>query len=108
MPVAKARRRPFPVLALMSSRSNSESPPMTVNINLPCGVVVSAQASWRERNYTPFSLIASTSPGDDHDVAVFEAGEQFCNSPIAVEPDTFSRQTFAATAAFDPKTCCIQ
>jgi hypothetical protein len=40
-----ARLRPSPVLARISSRSNSAKPPRTVSISLPCGVVVSAQAS---------------------------------------------------------------
>src|SRR5262245_59182941 len=37
--------RPSPVLARIRSRSNSASPPSTVSMSRPCGVVVSAQAS---------------------------------------------------------------
>jgi hypothetical protein len=48
-PRAIARARPSPVLALISSRSNSARPPSTVSINRPCGVVVLAQVSPRER-----------------------------------------------------------
>src|SRR5262245_37052508 len=46
-PLALARLRPSPVRARISSRSNSARPPRTVSISLPCGVVVSAQASLR-------------------------------------------------------------
>jgi len=48
-PRAFARSRPSPVRARISSRSNSAKPPSTVSINRPCGVVVSAQASFRDR-----------------------------------------------------------
>jgi hypothetical protein len=41
-PLAIARVRPSPVLARIKLRSNSASPPRTVSINRPCGVVVSA------------------------------------------------------------------
>ncbi len=47
-PRAFARVLPSPVRAMISSRSNSASPPNTVSISLPCGVVVSAQVSFRE------------------------------------------------------------
>jgi len=44
-PRAFARTRPASVRSLMSSRSNSASPPRMVNISRPCDVVVSAQVS---------------------------------------------------------------
>ena len=43
------------VRALISSRSNSASPPSTVSINRPCGVVVSAQASERPEARAPLA-----------------------------------------------------
>jgi hypothetical protein len=38
------------VRAAINDRSNSASPPSTVNINLPCGVVESAQTSASDLN----------------------------------------------------------
>ena len=58
-PRALARSRPSPVRARISSRSNSASPPSTVSINRPCGVVVSAHASPSERNPAPAFAIVS-------------------------------------------------
>jgi hypothetical protein len=48
------------VRALISSRSNSASPPSTVSINRPCGVVVSAQASANDLKPAPLSPAASS------------------------------------------------
>ena len=45
---------------LISSRSNSASPPSTVSMSLPCGVVVSAQASPRDVNPAPFSVMEAS------------------------------------------------
>ena len=59
-PRARARFLPSPVRARMSSRSNSASPPSTVSINRPCGVVVSAHVSANERNPAPAFAIVST------------------------------------------------
>ena len=56
-PLATARARPSPVLARINSRSNSASPPRTVSISRPCGVVVSAHASPSDRNPAPCSPI---------------------------------------------------
>ena len=58
-PRALARSRPSPVRARISSRSNSASPPSTVSIKRPCGVVVSAHASPSERNPAPAFAIVS-------------------------------------------------
>jgi hypothetical protein len=44
---------PSPVLARISSRSNSAKPPSTVSIRRPCGLVVSAQVSFNERKPAP-------------------------------------------------------
>src|SRR5580704_16112421 len=61
MPLAITLVRPSPVRAKISDRSNSASPPRTVSISLPCGVVVSAQGSARDRKPAPFSAtVAST------------------------------------------------
>jgi hypothetical protein len=54
-----ARSRPSPVRARISSRSNSASPPSTVSIKRPCGVVVSAHASPSDRNPAPTFAIVS-------------------------------------------------
>src|SRR5262249_51454702 len=45
--------RPSPVRAMISSRSNSASPPSTVSMRRPCGVVVLAQASPRDLKPAP-------------------------------------------------------
>jgi hypothetical protein len=52
-PRALARVRPSPVRARINSRSNSARPPRTIGIKRPCGVVVSAHVSPRERNPAP-------------------------------------------------------
>jgi predicted nucleotide-binding protein len=54
---------PPPVLARISSRSNSAKPPRTVSISLPCGVVVSAQASLSDLKPTPRFAIARRATG---------------------------------------------
>src|SRR6476659_9566282 len=57
-PAAVARVLPSLVLALISSFSNSARPPRTVSINLPCGVVVSAQVSASDLKPAPRLLIS--------------------------------------------------
>jgi hypothetical protein len=52
--------RPSPVRARINSRSNSASPPSTVNIRRPCAVVVSAHVSPRDLNPAFFAAIAAT------------------------------------------------
>jgi hypothetical protein len=52
-PLAFALLRSSSVLARINSLSNSARPPRTVNINPPCGVVVSAQWSASERKPAP-------------------------------------------------------
>jgi hypothetical protein len=59
MPLAFARCRPSSVLVRIRWRSNSASPPSTVSINRPWGVVVSAQGSPRERKLAPASQIVA-------------------------------------------------
>ena len=49
---------PSPVRVRISSRSNSARPPKTVNISLPCAVVVSAQVSRSDLKPAPFSATA--------------------------------------------------
>ena len=58
-PRALARLRPSSVRARISSHSHSARPPNTVSINRPWAVVVSAQASARDRNPAPALPIAS-------------------------------------------------
>src|SRR5262249_25074979 len=52
-PRALARLRPSSVRARISSRSNSARPPRTISNSLPCGVVVSAQASASDLKLAP-------------------------------------------------------
>jgi len=52
--------RPSAVLDKMRWRSNSASPPSTVTINRPCGVVVSAQASLSDLKLAPRSEIVAS------------------------------------------------
>jgi hypothetical protein len=56
---ACARLRPSSVRALISSLSNSGSPPSTVRINRPCGAVVSVQASASDRKPAAAGATAS-------------------------------------------------
>src|SRR5262245_13993608 len=69
-PCAFARARPAPVLARISSRSNSASPPSAVSISRPCGVVVSAQASPSDLKAAPAyptaSRMLARRQGQDH------------------------------------------
>ena len=58
-PLALARALPSLVRARISSRSNSAKPPRIVSINLPCGVVVSAQLSCSDLNPAPRLAMAS-------------------------------------------------
>src|SRR5262249_34128139 len=58
-PRALARLRPSSVRARISSRSNSARPPRTVSNSLPCGVVVSAQASASDLKLAPALATAS-------------------------------------------------
>ena len=58
-PRALARSRPSPVRVRMSSRSNSANPARTVSISRPCGEVVSAHESRRERKPAPRSPTAA-------------------------------------------------
>ena len=104
-PRALARSRPAPVRARMSSRSNSARPPRTVSISRPCGVVVSAQLSFKLLNPAPFAAISakilsksrvlrarrssrlttSTSPDSSLETALRSSGRS------VRAPDSFSR-----------------
>ena len=59
-PLALARSRPSPVRVRISSRSNSANPARTVSISRPCGEVVSAHESRRERKPAPLSPMAAS------------------------------------------------
>jgi hypothetical protein len=61
-PMALARALPSLVRARMNDLSNSATPPRTVSINLPCGVVVSAQASPRDLKLAPALEITLSGP----------------------------------------------
>src|SRR6476619_6537294 len=56
---ALARTRPSVVRLRIRWRSNSASPPRTVSINRPCGVVVSAQGSPSDLKLAPASPIVA-------------------------------------------------
>jgi hypothetical protein len=117
-PLALARSLPSPVLARISSRSNSAKPPRTVSISLPCGVVVSAQASFSdlkparalaiasrmswsrvERASRSNRVTTSTSPGASlHNALANSARSVFA-------PDTFSLNTLTQPAARSSASC---
>jgi len=84
-PLACALLRPSAVLDKMSWRSNSASPPSTVTINRPCGVVVSAQASLSDLKLAPRSEIVASvlskslvDRAHDQGVAFAQRGDGLC------------------------------
>ena len=81
-PRACARFLPSPVRARISSRSNSAKPPRTVSITRPCDVVVSAQASLRERKPAPaLATTSSTFSKSRVDLASRSRRETITTSP---------------------------
>jgi len=118
-PRALARSLPSPVRARINSRSNSASPPRTVNIRRPCAVVVPAHVSLRDLNPAFFAVIAasvlrrsrvdrarrsrrvtiSTSPLPSWSSAWRNCARS-ARAPLAV-----SRKTFSAPAARNCFTC---
>ena len=88
-PRAFARFRASLVRDAIKCRSNSASPPTTVRISRPCGVVVSAQASRSERKLAFASPIVAkilrssrvdrskpVQPRHKHDVAFVKLGQK--------------------------------
>ena len=112
--------RPSPVRARINSRSNSASPPRTVSIKRPCAVVVSAQASARDRNPAFLPVIAArvlrrsrggacqqVEPRHRYHVAGANLGQQpaklgpgrsWLRSPLPGTPSRFRRRESGAPA----------
>ena len=116
-PRSLARFLPSPVRARISSRSNSAKPPRTVSISLPCGVVVSAQASFRLRKPALCSptvaktfnksrvdrarrsrrVTISTSSGSSLRISLASSARS------VFAPETFSLNTLGLCASFDQR-----
>jgi len=102
-----ARFRPSSVLARISSRSNSASPPSTVSISLPCAVVVSAHASASDLKPAPaFATASSTLSRSRVERASRSSRVTSNTSPAPRAPMAFARAFLSVTAplTFSAKT----